>query len=58
MKVIKDAMMKWLDSEIERENGVYPTVSVSRLTVLLEVKARLQQVIHDEFKKMQENKDA
>ncbi len=55
MKVIKDAMMKWLEDEIGLAdyNG-----EMCRKEVLEEVKSKMSEVIAEEFHKLSESKDA
>ncbi len=55
MKVIKDAMMKWLDDEIYKEANDQPTPTRSRYDVLMEVKTKLSEIIVEEFVKLTEN---
>ncbi len=62
MKVIKEAMMKWLDEEIEKERNTPYFVhgdSPTRLNTLIEVKSKLSEVIVEEFHKLsQDNENA
>lgn len=58
MKIIRDAMMKWLDEEIEKESHYTQVVATSRWMVLDEVRTKLKKIIEDEFKKMEYGRDA
>lgn len=58
MKVIKDAMMKWLDEEIEKESHYTQVVAASRMMILDEVRTKLKKIIEEEFKKMEYGRDA
>ncbi len=57
MKVIKDAMMKWLDDEIEKESHLTQVVSASRWQILEEVRTKLTEIIVEEFSKMEHPHD-
>lgn len=50
MKIFKDKLMEWLESEIYKELTLQ--LVISRRDVLKEVKFKLEQIIQEELEKM------
>ncbi len=57
MKQIKDAMMKWLDDEIDGLKNTEAEFKIIRLHTLEEVRTKLTEVIVEEFHKLSEKKE-